>query len=428
MLAPSLAQAVPSFARQTGMPCAACHTVFPELTPFGRRFKLSAYATTTKPDITAVGEQKQPTLSLTELPPISIMFQGSATWLGKALPDSDPAVSGSARNGTVEFPQAISLFYAGKVSDHAGAFFQITYTQPDDHFTIDNSDLRYANLSASGDLLWGVTLNNNITVQDVWNGTPAWGYPAFTPPVGNTPAAGPLIGALGAGVAGVGVYGFYKDSLYLEAALYRASLTAAATPIDSKSGAFLDGVAPYGRLAYETQWERSSLQVGLFGARLQMNANPGGPLPAADVYADVGVDAQYQVIGEDHIYSVAGSWIHESQTLDGLHAAGGATNAKNSLDQVKVTGSYYYQRAVGGQLTLGSVTGTADAALYTSSTSGKPDSQWATLELDYLPFLNTKLLLQYTAYLKLNGSSGTYDGSRKASDENTLMLGLWTSF
>ncbi|MGD0643005.1 MAG: hypothetical protein ABSC22_19870, partial [Roseiarcus sp.] len=37
------ASAVPSFARQTGQPCANCHTAFPELTPFGRRFKLSGY-------------------------------------------------------------------------------------------------------------------------------------------------------------------------------------------------------------------------------------------------------------------------------------------------------------------------------------------------------------------------------------------------
>lgn len=37
------AQAVPSFKRQTGMSCTACHTVFPELTPFGRAFKLNGY-------------------------------------------------------------------------------------------------------------------------------------------------------------------------------------------------------------------------------------------------------------------------------------------------------------------------------------------------------------------------------------------------
>ena len=40
---PSPARAVPSFARQTGMPCTACHTSFPSLTPFGRWFKLNGY-------------------------------------------------------------------------------------------------------------------------------------------------------------------------------------------------------------------------------------------------------------------------------------------------------------------------------------------------------------------------------------------------
>src|SRR5476651_2469529 len=40
--APS-AQALPSFARQTGQPCGTCHTDFPGLTPYGRRFKLLGY-------------------------------------------------------------------------------------------------------------------------------------------------------------------------------------------------------------------------------------------------------------------------------------------------------------------------------------------------------------------------------------------------
>src|SRR5208282_6511229 len=37
------ASAVPAYARQTGQPCATCHTAFPELTPFGRQFKLMGY-------------------------------------------------------------------------------------------------------------------------------------------------------------------------------------------------------------------------------------------------------------------------------------------------------------------------------------------------------------------------------------------------
>jgi hypothetical protein len=42
LFAPS-AEALPSFARQTGQPCGACHTDFAGLTPFGRLFKIGGY-------------------------------------------------------------------------------------------------------------------------------------------------------------------------------------------------------------------------------------------------------------------------------------------------------------------------------------------------------------------------------------------------
>ena len=45
------ARATPAFARQTGLACSACHTVFPELTPMGRRFKLGGYTLTNKPPL-----------------------------------------------------------------------------------------------------------------------------------------------------------------------------------------------------------------------------------------------------------------------------------------------------------------------------------------------------------------------------------------
>src|SRR5690349_10103715 len=35
--------ATPSFARQTGLACSACHTHYPELTAMGRAFKLNGY-------------------------------------------------------------------------------------------------------------------------------------------------------------------------------------------------------------------------------------------------------------------------------------------------------------------------------------------------------------------------------------------------
>ena len=43
---PRIAYAIPSFAEQTGQPCAACHVgaFGPQLKQFGRDFKLNAYA------------------------------------------------------------------------------------------------------------------------------------------------------------------------------------------------------------------------------------------------------------------------------------------------------------------------------------------------------------------------------------------------
>src|SRR5438552_196404 len=37
------ADAVPSFARQSGQECPACHVSWPELTPYGRFFKATGY-------------------------------------------------------------------------------------------------------------------------------------------------------------------------------------------------------------------------------------------------------------------------------------------------------------------------------------------------------------------------------------------------
>ncbi|MBV9564395.1 MAG: hypothetical protein JOY90_28735, partial [Bradyrhizobium sp.] len=43
LLFPQRASALPSYARQTGLGCGVCHTEFPQLTPFGRRFKIGGY-------------------------------------------------------------------------------------------------------------------------------------------------------------------------------------------------------------------------------------------------------------------------------------------------------------------------------------------------------------------------------------------------
>lgn len=43
LAAPTPAQAIPAFARDTGLGCAACHRAYPELTPFGKGFAADGY-------------------------------------------------------------------------------------------------------------------------------------------------------------------------------------------------------------------------------------------------------------------------------------------------------------------------------------------------------------------------------------------------
>jgi len=69
---------------------------------------------------------------------------------------------------------------------------QGTYDKASQHTYLDNTDIRYADTTQIGgiDVLYGLDVNNGPTVQDVWNLTPAWGFPyvastlapAFAPP------------------------------------------------------------------------------------------------------------------------------------------------------------------------------------------------------------------------------------------------------
>src|ERR1700722_8483002 len=65
------AYAVPSYARETGLPCSSCHTTAPELTPFGRLFKLNGYTITNLDQITEKGGGGRSGLTLNPFLPLS---------------------------------------------------------------------------------------------------------------------------------------------------------------------------------------------------------------------------------------------------------------------------------------------------------------------------------------------------------------------
>ena len=160
---PTPAKAVPSFAEQTGQPCAACHVgaFGPQLKPFARDFKLYGYSSTDgKP----------------HGPPIAVTIQTSYTHTN--ADQQGGAARWFAPNDNASFDQG-SVYLAGKLAPHLGSFVQITYDGVARTVNLDNADFRYARDASpwDQDLVWGVTVNNSPTVEDLWNSTPVWGFP-----------------------------------------------------------------------------------------------------------------------------------------------------------------------------------------------------------------------------------------------------------
>jgi len=409
------AHALPSYARQTGQDCIACHVggFGPQLTPYGILFKLRGYSDSN-------GENGHI--------PLSAMLRGSWTHTSKDQTDPPPHYN-SNDNGTLD---EASIFLAGKLADSLGAFVQSTYSGVDRVWSLDNTDIRYARTLTVGgkDTIVGVSLNNNPSIQDPFNTLSAWGFPYASSDLAPTPAAAPLInGGLGGSVAGLSAYGFWNDSVYAEVGAYRTLSASALNRIGIDDGAVLSSPAIYWRVGFFNDLKKQNWSVGLFGlnAALQPDRS-GGP---SDKYNDIGVDASYQFLGtRQHVGTVNTRYTHEHQTRNAAVDAGDAANLKGSLNEFNLNASYYYDQTWGITGGYFATNGSSDPTLY--STSGSPDSAGYILQADWTPFgketswgapwANVRLGLQYTMYNKFDGTSD------HAGDNDTTYLFAWFAF
>lgn len=430
--------ALPSFARQTGLECVACHVSWPELTSVGRQFKLGGY-TLIKP-VTS-GERPLVSLDRDGNPPwipLAAFLQASLTRTANTdSPSSDPA---TFRRDNEVVLQQFSLFLAGRLAEHAGAFVQWTYGGIDNHSSIDNVDLRLANRyhDKALDVMYGLSLNNNPTMSDIYNTTPVWGFPYASSSVAPVPAASPLIqGGLAQQVAGLSAYSLWNGTLYAEAGGYRTANKSLSVFRAGDVGNLLKGVAPYWRLALQHEWDEGthSAMVGTYGLRAKKYPDPTNPTGLTDTFLDVGVDAQYQYVTDAHRVTGQVSYTRERQQLDGTFDAGGSTNQRVKLNSLNSKVTYYYMTKYGVSLGYQNVHGDADDALYNNgaavggSANGSPNSSAVIFELNWLPWRDRRFTLQYTAYQKFNGAKTNYDGfGRAAKDNNTLYLLAWFPF
>ena len=206
-----------------GMQCIDCHTEFPILNQFGRQFKLSGYTLSSDP-------------ATTSIPPLAVMLQPSFT--NTQAGQAGGAAPGFADNNNFALTQ-LSVFYAGRlfgpyadqlfgkdvaaVLDRIGIFSQTTYDGIAKAWHWDNTELRFAETTSVRDqtVIFGAYANNNPTMQDPWNSTPAWGFPFSGSGLAPTPDAGTLIeGGLAQQVVGVGAYTMLADTLYVDLGAY----------------------------------------------------------------------------------------------------------------------------------------------------------------------------------------------------------------
>jgi hypothetical protein len=424
VLAFNPAHAVPAFAVKTGQRCAACHIggFGPQLTPFGRAFKLGGY-----------------TLDAGASPfPVSAM--AVASYVRSAKDQAEPPAPHYGTNDNLTLDEA-SLFVAGGIGNHVGGFLQFTYSGVDRHFSWDNIDIRFTDRESlyGKDLQLGLSINNSPGVGDAWNTLPVWGFPFTDSDLAPAPAAGTLFdGALGQTVLGTTAYVWWDDSVYAEAGAYWTPSNRFLSAFGSDFGPGpINGVAPYVRLAYQKDYGDQNFEIGGFGFFPRLY--PGGDTSTgrADTYSDFGADASYQFLGDNqNIVTLNARYTHENQGLAASQMLGLAANRTSRLDDVRLNASYYWRNMIGGTAEWFSTWGPADALLYADSANFKPDSSGFRFQIDVTPWgtdvsplgerFNMRVGVQYTLYTKFDGAANNYDGlGRNASDNDTLRVFTW---
>jgi len=471
------AAALPAFARQTDQNCVSCHAggQFPELTPYGRLFKLTGYT---------IGERAVP-------------FSLMGVWSYAKVADtskSDSPATDFQKHATPIFATG-SLFVAGKITDNIGVFSQTTYdnyasqsTNTDGlpsgdfkgHSQADNMDLRIADrfIDANGDLIIGASLNNNPSVSDVWNSAAAWMQyvPVPSPSShqfidGTTPFPG--FGS-GGNIAGLNLYAYWNQAVYAEIGTYRTANRAfslfSAGIADADKTKLRGSGNPYWRFTLTHEWGPHNVMVGTSGMVAHIY-DAGSDTSDPDNLGKIrnsGIDGQYQYLLDPHTITVQVAYMRQKQDYSAntmaaaappYFLADGVTEvpAPRSSDTTNVLRakiSYIYHAKYGGSLGLFNRTGTSNTLNQTSgydsngqitsgdpldtgitstrvngNLTGNPATRGWTTEAFWIPLQYIRVGAQFTAYSKFNGATGNYDGfGRNAKDNNSLFLYLWAAY
>lgn len=424
MFTPKL-HALPSFARQTGQKCSACHVGgdWPQLTPWGRFFKLSGYT---------VGNAIRDNEGSVHVP-VGLLGQAGVTW---AQTPTNSAGSTVIRHTGDPEPYDFAGEVATKLTSNAGIFYEyfLSNTFPGWKGGTGAVDVRAVHFfhAGSNEILAGVDSNNSPTIQDVWNSTPDWTVPTYRSPEAPGELTAPLISRLGSQAGSIGAYALLNRHFYAEASLYRVGTgffrwMTAGIPLTQPGITYLSGFNPYWRAFWTTSRGPDSFMLGTFGMRADVFPLASSPRGPTDLLTDSAVDAQYQHLLAKHKVTVRSSYIYEHRDWNASFPLGFVGTQKGNAKFLDLSGSY----SLGDRWTFhgGYVLSNANRDSVRYGALSSPRVSGYVLEVDRHLTQNIQLIAQYRGFLSYRGMSSNIDGAgRSATDNNTFWLSAYFAF
>ncbi len=347
VILPSEANALPSFARQTGFTCSTCHTIPPRLNKYGMFFKMRGYTEGQALANLPAGDN----YTITKFNPISVRVL------------SYPYSKKKGEDKEVIFPDEFMIAFAGRITENVGAVLEPIYEAEEEEW-----DVEYARIAVVKDF--------NGLLLGVMGG---WTSPTGTDPFISLDYHGrrltrqkatPHDALTNSGLQdifdfnnrGVSLYAYYANMLYVNLGAYTGTSrlenedAGIEEELINKKGA--DPIDIYGRVALTPPTGVADINVGafLYSGKDKLQAPDGTPLTidsttyeknkATRIGLDLGVQKYF-----------ANGFMAELLALflsgkDKLGTSGGTTQeVKHS--GFNLSGTFYWKNRVGVSLVYG---------------------------------------------------------------------------
>ena len=214
-------------------------------------------------------------------------------------------------------------------------------------------------------------------------------------------------------------------------------------------------MAPYWRLAYEKTWDKNSLMFGTIGMYAEQKTGVDNGFNVngiSDPTLDIGVDTQYQWIGEQHAVTVRAAYIWEKKKNNIEMQNGAASNLYDELNDFNISATYIYDRKISFTIGYFNTWGINDVTFMGQPIyrcwwsrvlgifrNGSPNSSYWKFDLAYLPYMNggpdlwpwfnARVGILYTHYDKFDGTWKNVDQTGlKAGGNDQVFLYTWLMF